>query len=257
MGEVRGSPGTVRRTVGAVVLDIEGTTSPTAAVHGQLFDDARRHLAGWVTDHRADPVVADALVMTRTEAGLPADADVEDVIAVLARWIDEDRKATALKTIEGRIWAEGLATGRLSAEFFPDVAPCLQAWAGEGLHLGVFSSGATEVQEPWFAACPDGDLTSIVTAYFDTANAGPKREPGSYARVASTVGDTWSTTPEHLLFLSDVPAELDAAVAAGWQAVGVRRPGEPYATADFGIHDAVTDFGQLALDVPPRSGVGR
>jgi enolase-phosphatase E1 len=33
--------------------------------------------------------------------------------------------------------------------------------------------------------------------------------------------------PDQILFLSDHPDELDAAVAAGWSVLGVERPGEP------------------------------
>lgn len=40
-------------------------------------------------------------------------------------------------------------------------------------------------------------------------------------------------------FYSDVPAELHAAAAAGWQTVGVARPGEPYGEADFSPHRTV------------------
>lgn len=41
------------------------------------------------------------------------------------------------------------------------------------------------------------------------------------------------------MFLSDVPTELDAAVAAGWRTVGLARPGEPYADVGFGPHRVV------------------
>lgn len=231
----------------AVVVDIEGTTSPTDAVHGQLFADARDQLAGWVAAHHDEPDVAAALDAARQEAGLPAGAPLDAVVAVLTRWIDEDVKATPLKTIEGRIWAEGFAVGRLDAHFFADVAPALRRWSDDGVHLAVFSSGATSVQRPWFGAAADGDLTSIVTEFFDTVNAGPKQDAASYERIAATVGARWSTTPDQLLFLSDVPGELDAAAAAGWQTVGVRRPGEPQASTDFGAHPTVTSFAGIAV----------
>ena len=84
---------------------------------------------------------------------------------------------------------------------------------------------------PWFRHADAGDLTPLVEAYFDTVNAGP--QAGS--RVRTTRSRRRCTpAPEEVLFLTDLPAELDAARAAGWQVVGLRRPGEPNADADFG-----------------------
>ncbi|MFD0663183.1 hypothetical protein [Thermocatellispora tengchongensis] len=42
-----------------------------------------------------------------------------------------------------------------------------------------------------------------------------------------------------------MPAELDAAAAAGWRTIGVRRPGEPSENADFGAHPVVASFEEV------------
>jgi len=157
--------------------------------------------------------------------------------------MDGDVKATPLKTLQGRIWADGFAAGELTAHFFPDVPPALRAWRERGFHLAVFSSGAVSSQRPWFAHSDAGDLSALIERHFDTVNAGPKKETGSYRRIAETLGEP----PERLLFLSDVPAELDAAAAAGWRTVGVARPGEPNEKAGFGPHPVIASFAELAL----------
>lgn len=229
-------------TAGCIVLDIEGTTSPTSAVLGTLYDHARPRLGPWISAHGDDPVVRDAVADVRREGGLPDDAPVADVVRVLHGWMDSDVKATPLKTLQGRVWAEGFATGDLVASFFDDVAPALRAWHESGIRLAVFSSGSVAVQRPWFRHTDVGDLSDLLEDHFDTTNAGPKREAASYRRIADALG-----VPAGLVFLSDVPAELDAAAEAGWVTVGVARGGEPQQDADFGAHPVVASFADLAV----------
>ncbi|WP_214415781.1 acireductone synthase [Sphaerisporangium fuscum] len=216
-----------------IVLDIEGTTSSTESVHVGLYAYARPRLGPYLDAHRDDPEVRAAL----EEIGATTTGQAAEV---LRGWMDGDVKATPLKTLQGRIWAEGFAAGELTSHFFPDVPPALRAWHAAGRRLAVFSSGSVASQRPWFRHSAYGDLSALVGHWFDTVNAGPKREPASYARIAETLGD-----PAGLLFLSDVPAELDAAAAAGWRTTGVRRPGEPNGDVSFGPHPVVTSFEEI------------
>jgi enolase-phosphatase E1 len=52
----------------------------------------------------------------------------------------------------------------------------------------------------------------VFAGYFDT-ETGPKRETVSYQRIVEAIGER----PEHVLFLSDIVEELDAAKGAGLQ----------------------------------------
>ncbi|MGB0111899.1 MAG: acireductone synthase, partial [Ilumatobacteraceae bacterium] len=202
----------------------------------------------WLRDHADDPAVADAIAATIAEARLAADASAGDVAAVMLQWMDDDVKATPLKTVQGQIWAAGFADGELEPHFFDDVEPAMRSWRDAGLGLAVFSSGSVEVQRPWFArGLPD--VAAGIDAHFDTVNAGNKRVAASYETIAADLGPRWSSTPAQLVFLSDVPAELDAAAAAGWQTIGVRRAGEPNGAVDFGAHRVVDSF--AALDLEP------
>ncbi|GII60701.1 enolase-phosphatase E1 [Sphaerisporangium krabiense] len=229
-----------------IVLDIEGTTSATRSVRTGLYEYARPRLGAWIDAHPEDPEVRDAVAQVRAEAGLAADAGTADVVVVLRRWMDGDVKATPLKTLQGQVWAAGFAGGELTAHFFPDVPPALRAWHAAGTRLAVFSSGSARAQRPWFRHAEAGDLASLVDGFFDTVNAGPKRETASYRRIAGALGAPAGA----VLFLSDVPAELDAAAEAGWRTTGVRRPGEPSEAAGFGRHRVVASFAELDLEEP-------
>jgi enolase-phosphatase E1 len=228
---------TVGTAVVAVVVDIEGTTSSISHVHDHLFPYSRRHLPDWLAAHATDPLVVEALAQTRSLADRP-DADLPELVAILRAWIDEDRKAGPLKTLQGLIWADGYADGSLRSHVYADVPPAFRAWRAAGRRVYVYSSGSVLAQRQWFGHCPQGDLLPYLDGHFDTANAGPKREAESYRSIAAQIG----LPPEGLLFLSDVGAELDAAVAAGWQAVGVRRED---ALPIGGGHREVRSFAEL------------
>ena len=90
------------RGVKAIVTDIEGTTTSIDFVNQTLFPYARAALPAFVAGH-AEALESLLDEVRATEPG--------DPVAILQRWIDEDRKATQLKTIQGRIWAQGYAEG--------------------------------------------------------------------------------------------------------------------------------------------------
>jgi enolase-phosphatase E1 len=186
-----------------------------------LYDYTRRHLGQWLADNlggAADLVIAE----TRELAG-QSDAGPAEVTEILCHWLDSDVKAEPLKTAQGLICAEGFRSGVLHGEFFDDVPPALAAWHGRGIVLYVFSSGSVRNQQDWFVNARGGELASLISGWFDLATAGAKRESSSYETIAKAIG----LASERILFLSDHPDELDAAVAAGWSVLGVDRPGEP------------------------------
>ncbi|WP_329555808.1 acireductone synthase [Streptomyces sp. NBC_00696] len=229
-------------TVDAVVLDIEGTTSATGFVVDVLYPYSRSRFAALLSERAEDPVVARAIAQVRELTDSP-DADAVQIEKYLNTWLDEDRKATPLKTLQGVIWSEGFARGDLVSHFYDDVVPALRAWHSAGLRLYVYSSGSVAAQRAWFTSSPEGDLLPLVSGLYDTENAGPKQEPESYRRIAEATG----VSPSRLLFLSDRPGELDAAVAAGWHAVGVRRPGEPYFEQGVGGHAEAGAFDEIGI----------
>lgn len=228
--------------VDAVVLDIEGTTSATGFVVDVLYPYSRSRFGALLNERGDDPDVARAVAQVREELGDPR-ADAAAVEKALNAWLDDDVKATPLKTLQGIIWSEGFARGDLVSHFYDDVVPELRAWHAAGARLYVYSSGSVAAQRAWFTNSPEGDLTSLVSGLYDTENAGPKQEPESYRRIAESTG----IEPSRLLFLSDRPGELDAARAAGWHAVGIRRPGEPYYEQGVGDHAEAGAFDEITI----------
>lgn len=194
----------------AIVTDIEGTTSSIDFVRDVLFPYARKRLPAFVETHGTKPEVQHWLHEAAREAGL-VEARRQDIIELLLQWIDQDRKSTALKALQGMIWKDGYEAGDYRAHIYPEVAARLRDWRADGLRLYVYSSGSVPAQRLFFHHSEAGDLSALFAGYFDT-ETGPKRETESYRRIAEAIGEQ----PRHLLFLSDIVEELDAAQAAGF-----------------------------------------
>ncbi|MGH8166679.1 MAG: acireductone synthase [Woeseiaceae bacterium] len=221
----------------AIVTDIEGTTSSIAFVHEVLFPYAARALPDFLRSHQSDPQVAERLEEVRSEIGEP-EAELERLIEVLQQWIREDRKATALKSLQGCVWEEGYRSGAFTGHVYDDTVPNLRKWHERGILLYVYSSGSVKAQQLLFGHSDAGDLQPLFTGYFDT-RVGGKRDAASYRTICERIGlPAWE-----ILFLSDVTEELDAAAAAGMQTVQLVR--------DWGItngrHTVAHDFGDILL----------
>jgi len=204
----------------AVLTDIEGTTSSLSFVKDVLFPYSRERIEPFIRTHAADPAVAPLLDEARRAAGAPLDVDA--LIAQLIRWIDDDRKITPLKALQGLIWEQGFKAGDFRGHIYPDALTRLRAWAARGIKLYVFSSGSVAAQKLLFGYSEHGDLTPLFAGYFDTT-FGAKKEPDAYRRIAAEIG----VAPAEILFLSDVREELDAARAAGMQTWWIVRDGAP------------------------------
>ena len=204
---------------------------------------------------------------TRSATADPADLD--EIVTVLLDWTAQDRKDPALKAIQGFVWQEGYARGELRTPLFPDVPPALHRWRAAGYRLGIFSSGSVAAQQAVFSRTDAGDLRDLFVCHFDPQGVGSKRESAAYRAMSAGLtgvdrgrtgaddgqtgvdrewtGDGGRTGADdgragaggRAMFLSDVPAELDAAAAAGWRTLGVARAGEPFGDADFGAHRVV------------------
>jgi len=222
--------------VGAVVLDIEGTTTPISFVYDVLFPYARTNLREFLATHGPTGLLAEvdrnlreehAADVARGDSPPPLPADVSSGNASdlepYAVWLmDRDRKSPGLKLLQGLIWQRGFSDGTLRGEVFPDVAPALDRWRARAIDVAIYSSGSVLAQRLIFGHTPSGDLTPRISQFFD-ATIGPKRSADSYRHIASEL----HLAPNELLFLSDVHAELLAARAAGFKTMLCVRPGNP------------------------------
>ncbi len=220
----------------AIVTDIEGTTTSLSFVKSVLFPYARARMAEFVRAHGREPLVRQFLDDARKAAGRALNED--GVIAQLVEWIDQDKKITPLKALQGMIWEQGYRHRDFTGHVYADAARNLAQWHAQGLKLYVFSSGSVQAQMLIFGYSALGDLTPLFSGYFDTA-IGAKRAPESYAAIAAAIGQA----PAEILFLSDTVEELDAAAAAGLHTVQLVRDGTPAGKA---AHRQVKDFDALA-----------
>ncbi|MEE3652891.1 MULTISPECIES: acireductone synthase [unclassified Brenneria] len=223
------------RAIKAIVTDIEGTTSDIRFVHNVLFPYARERLADTVRQGEGNQEIAQALTLLRQELTWP-DADEETLIAALHQFMDEDRKSTALKLLQGIIWRTGYHNGDFRGHLYPDVAERLADWRRQGIRLYVYSSGSVEAQQLLFGYSEAGDLRPLFSDYFDT-RVGAKRETASYQTIAQSI----DLPPGQLLFLSDIRQELDAAQQAGWHTCQLIRTDAD----DLSRHRQVTRFDQI------------
>ena len=249
----------VARGVRAIVLDVEGTTTPIALVYDVLFPYARAHLREYLEDPLNRDALVEPLRMLQEERarepegpteggpheypeGGPHEYDHEGGLheyEYIVWLMDRDRKSPALKLLQGQIWERGYRTGELRGQIFPDVAPALGRWTRAGIAVAIYSSGSVLAQRLLFGTTADGDLTTLMSGFFDTG-VGAKTAAESYARIARELG----REPRDVLFVSDVTAELDAAAAAGCQVLLAVRPGNyPQGVHEYGT---ITSLDQIA-----------
>jgi enolase-phosphatase E1 len=224
--------------ISAIVTDIEGTTSSIDFVKDVLFPYARERLPAFVVTHADQPEVQHWLHEAAREAALVS-ASQQEIIDLLIRWIDEDRKATPLKALQGLIWADGYASGEFQGHVYPEVRENLEKWKKQGIHLYVYSSGSVAAQKLLFGHSEAGDLTPLFSGYFDT-EIGGKRESDSYRRIAEAI----RVPAGQILFLSDITQELEAADTAGFQVVQLVRPSAGPIESRF---SKVADFDQISI----------
>jgi enolase-phosphatase E1 len=208
-----------------------------------MFPFIRRELDHYLRGHWSEPELAAACDAIARDAGNPSlAASPAQVKAEVIRLMDGDVKATGLKQLQGLIWDAGFTSGELKAHVYDDVPPALAAWNQAGLDVRIYSSGSVQAQKLFFGHTIAGNLLSLFRGHYDTST-GPKREAASYASIAAA----FALPTRKILFLSDVPAELDAARQAGLQTGLVLRPGNAAVPPDHG-HSEIRTFAEVKID---------
>ena len=128
-----------RSSVQGILLDIEGTTSPMDFVYQVLFPFVRVHLKDYLRHNADSKELQRDLSMLREEhvkdmeQGLAPpewtdahpDAQIESVARYVFWLMDRDRKSTGLKSLQGKIWQQGYATGELKKS---SISRCTLLW---------------------------------------------------------------------------------------------------------------------------------
>lgn len=221
----------------AILTDIEGTTSSLSFVKDVLFPYARQNMEAFLHQHAATPAVVEQLAAVNAIAG--RELSLTEAVAQLHQWIDEDRKITPLKALQGMIWEQGYRNGDFTGHVYTDAVQRLRAWHAAKVRLYVFSSGSVQAQKLLFAHSDHGDLTPVFSGYFDTSS-GHKRDPEAYRTIVSAIG----LPATDILFLSDIVEELDAAHTVGMQTLQLVRDGTIRSGAR---HRQEADFSGITL----------
>lgn len=256
------------------LLDVEGTVAPMSLVTEQLFPYARAHFESFLREGFANlqrrartaeegdlgegGLFFDAMMPTM-ENREEQDPQAPRILPDLARspdphcasmsqayaiphileyvyWLmDHDRKSTALKSLQGKIWKSGFESGELKGTLFDDVPEAFQRWAASA-RVAIYSSGSIEAQQLLFRHSTFGDLTPWIAGYFDT-RTGLKTAPASYA----AIGAAMHVAPTEIVFFSDAVRELDAAREAGCATRLVVREGNAAVDDPHG-HSVVESF---------------
>jgi enolase-phosphatase E1 len=246
---MRSDPGRRDEQIQTLLLDIEGTTTPVDFVYKVLFPYARARVEDFIRRRWSSELVAPDLRRLAQEHAADLsqgrqpppwgeDQNPESVIAYVHWLMDQDRKSTGLKSIQGKIWQAGYEAGELQGEVFPDVPGAFVRWRARKRSLCIFSSGSVLAQRLLFSGTNAGDLTPYIWKYFDTTT-GPKEEPESYRTIAAAC----ARSPEEMLFISDVTSELDAARAVGLNTALCVRGEVPEST---GSHPVIRTFDEIA-----------
>src|SRR5262245_25280116 len=140
-----------------ILLDIEGTTTPISFVYDVLFPYARRHVAAYVPNAELTDLRHEYEADFHTGKNPPPWS--ADPVPYIDWFMEQDRKSTALKRIQGEIWLEGYRSGALHGEVFHDVPLSLERWHARGVDIRIFSSGSILAQRLLFSTTTAGDLT--------------------------------------------------------------------------------------------------
>ena len=205
------------------LFDIEGTTTDINFVHKVLFPYSFNCMEHFVLHHQTNSVVMKAIedvrktVMEEEQKQL----GLYEVIEQLRTWISKDRKHPALKEIQGLIWDIGYSKGEFKGHLYSDVKPFFtKIPETKTTAIGIYTSGSVHAQKLLFGFSNEGDLTPMISYFFDT-KVGNKREKAAYEKIGS---ETKLATHE-IHFFSDIAEELRAAKSAGMSVTQVLREG--------------------------------
>ncbi len=238
-----------------ILLDIEGTTTPVDFVYQTLFPYASRKLESFLRERAQDPEIQSLIQDLRAQHeadernGLeppgwvnhPEEARLRSSVAYGQWLIARDSKCTPLKSLQGKIWQQGFASGELRGAVYPDVPLAFERWRRQKKIICIYSSGSVLAQQLLFRTTASGDLTTSISAFFDT-QVGGKTDGESYRKIAAS----FTYPPHQFLFISDAVKEIAAAQSVGMQAVICVR--EEHPTPTSGAAGVIHDFSSVFPD---------
>ena len=217
-----------------ILTDIEGTISSISFVKEVLFPYSKERLEDFIlTNYEHSPFLLSIIEATLEEikqgniTGITYKSNQESAIfetqvytaiEALKIWIQEDKKITPLKDLQGLIWEEGFRKGLFKAPLYQDAFEFFLSMKGKGLPIYVYSSGSVQAQKLFFEFSEFGDVRYLFSGFYDT-KIGSKKDSESYLKIAADI----QVSPEHILFLTDIKDECKASEEAGLLTIQVAR----------------------------------
>lgn len=264
----------------ALLLDIEGTICPISFVKDTLFPYAKTAISSKISTLGSSFPLTHKPLTSSSSSSSTKDSEnplldhlsafpqeylssPQSLLTHILSLIDNDIKDPALKSLQGYLWKDGYVSGIIKAPLYKDAIETIIR-ASKELQKGVsiYSSGSVAAQKlllKYTTTIEDTtttssttitdsqDLTLLINQYFDTVNAGPKIDPASYDLIASSLGlASSSDDKKSILFLSDNPKEVEAAIKAGLTSYIVIRPGNaPLDDETLKTYKAINTFENL------------
>uniref|UniRef100_H2YZ94 Enolase-phosphatase E1 n=1 Tax=Ciona savignyi TaxID=51511 RepID=H2YZ94_CIOSA len=247
------------KSIRAVVLDIEGTTTPISFVTNVLFPFVVKNVEDFLlntwtiseTQNNVESLRQQAAIDVKEfgtavpqilpEDTVPASKTLRSVVDNVIWQMSLNRKTTALKELQGMIWINGYESGEIKGLVFEDVKPALDKLQNLEKNIYIYSSGSVAAQKLLFKYSEVGDMLPYFNGHFDT-KIGSKNDPASYKSIANYI----NCNPEEILFLTDVEYEANAATSAGFQVCVVLRPGNKLIDAEnLKCFKTISNFSEL------------
>ncbi|EAL73471.1 2,3-diketo-5-methylthio-1-phosphopentane enolase [Dictyostelium discoideum AX4] len=252
-----------------VILDIEGTTTPISFVHDVLFpyirDNLVRHINQkwgseelkqdikelyklYLEDNKASELVVNNQfntpeILNPDDESTDKEKLIESVIRNVIYQMDNDRKSTPLKQLQGHMWLEGYENELVKGVVFPEVPKAFENWNLNHIDIYIYSSGSIAAQKLLFNYSNFGSLLPYIKGHFDTTIGG-KLHPSSYEKILSTINNG---SPNSYLFVTDSILEAKAARESGLNVcLSIRDGNPPIVDRELlNTFDQVSSFDQL------------
>ncbi len=225
--------------VKVILVDIEGTISPISFVKEVMFPYSKEKLEKFLKENFNRPEIKS--IISEIEKLEGKKLELDEVVNILKKWIDEDKKITPLKELQGYIWEEGFKSGELKAPIYEDAYKKLKEWKDKGYKVYIYSSGSVKAQKLFFSHSKYGNVLNLFDGHFDT-KIGNKKDKNSYIKIAKEIG----VKPEEILFLSDSLEEVTAGKEAGLNVIKVSREGETEWINNLEINQ-IKEFSELSI----------
>jgi enolase-phosphatase E1 len=193
------------------IFDIEGTVAPISFVFNILFPYSQKKLYSYLNQNPIDDHLffqlskEHSVDFKQNQFTLNLNKTSESIYNYLNYLISIDRKSTALKEIQGKIWKEGYENGDIKSILYEDTIKYFQFLISQDKSISIYSSGSILAQKLIFKYSNLGDLTNFISNYFDTG-IGNKRDPQSYLNIAKEL----NSHTKNLCFFTDIKEEAIA-----------------------------------------------